>query len=133
MLYIPNKKAGNNATTTTIITLLRSTQSLMWLPFDATVFGTKAKDSNASNVECKKPNLPPFSKDGFILSINFLNPIILLLLSHFFNHHIDSSRNNRLYFDFRGADIFTKGKILFNHLVYTEFLHFFNIFSKNCL
>ena len=67
-LYMPNNSAGINATTTIIIVRFMSLQSRIWAPRRVVVFGTKRNVSKASNVDSKKPNLPPLANVGLILS-----------------------------------------------------------------
>ena len=63
--------------TTTIIVRFMSLQSRMCAPREVVVFGTKRKVSNASNVEARKPSLPPLEKVGLRLSTILRSPIVM--------------------------------------------------------
>ena len=130
--HIPKSIAGIRATITTLITRLRSIQSLMCAPLFVTVAGTKRNDSKASKVEWSHPNFPPFSKEGLIFCVNF-NKFISNLLFHIFNHNINTFSNNLLNIYLGWADILAKRKVLLHNLKDAKSLHLLYILCKNSL
>ena len=61
-----------------IIVRFMSLQSRMCAPFCVVVFGTNRNVSNASNVDSRKPSLPPLVNVGLILSTKLRNALIVM-------------------------------------------------------